>query len=176
MRRTLLLGTLIAATSLAAVPAALASGGVNSGGVNSGGVNTGGGGSTTPSAASPCAQLSASGSTVNQGGVTSVKVSGTVTSCSSADETLYVQIEDASGQLATAILTPPNTAGGACYICDSILGARKAWSFSRTWPSSMPGATYPLSVTVLHRVSLDVAPVTLAATSFSVTDPIKTNA
>jgi hypothetical protein len=156
---------------LAGAPAAMASGGVNSGGVNSGGGGGGGGGAVT----APCATLSASGTTVNQSGVLSVRVSGTVTSCSDVDETLYVQIQDGSGRLGTTTLTPPNTAGGACYICDSVLAARKSWSFSMQRTVAADGTTYPFTVNVLHRDSLSSDPVLLATQLVSVTVPTTRN-
>src|SRR4051794_23707342 len=131
MRRWRLLPAVVVAfLALGGAPAAMVSGGVNGGGVNSGGVNAGGGGGGGGSVTSPCATVSASASTLNQGGVTSVRVSGTVNSCSDVTETLYLQIEDGSGRLGTTTLTPPNTAGGACYICDSVLAPRKSWTFS----------------------------------------------
>lgn len=164
---------IVAALTLATAPAALASGGVNSGGVNSGGGGGGGGGTLVTD---PCATLSASAATLNQGGATSVRVSGTVNSCSDVSETLYVQIQDLSGRLFTATLTPPNTAGGSCYICDSVVAAHKSWTFSWAWSAIADGSTYPFSVTVLHRDSLDTPPITLASQAVSTTVPVTRNA
>ena len=172
--RFLMVGA-VATMALATATPAFASGGVNSGGVNSGG---GGGGSTstgTTLVTSPCATVSASSSVLNQGGVTSIRVTGTVNSCSDVDETLYVQIQDQSGRLWGAQLTPPNTAGGSCYICDSVLAARKSWSFSYQWGIPADGWTYPFAVTVLHRDSMDVTPIVLASTTTSVTAPTTRN-
>ena len=121
----------LATVALSIAPPAFASGGGSRTGGGGGG--GGGGGSTTTVASDPSATLSASAQVRNQGGGTSIEVSGTVKSCSEFTESLYLQIEDTPGHLSTATLTPPNTAGGSCYICDSVLAPGKSWSFSWGW-------------------------------------------
>jgi hypothetical protein len=122
-----------------------------------------------------CATLSSTASVLNQGGVTSIRVSGTVNSCSDSSETLYVQIEDLSGRLYSVTLSPPNTAGGSCYICDSVLAPRKSWSFSAGWSVPADGSTYQFNVNVLHRDTIDSTPVVLATKTVSATTPATRN-
>ena len=170
MRARRVLPMVVLAAALTAASPAFASGG-------SGGGGGGGGGSTTTTTLSPdpCATVNATAKILNQGGGTSLQVSGTVTSCSASDETLYAQIKDTSGRLFTITLTPPNTAGGSCYICDSILASGKSWSYQTGWTVPADGWTYPISVTVLHRDTMDTAPVLLASTTTSITAPADRN-
>ena len=158
----------LATVVLSVAPPAFASGGSGGGG--------GGGGGGTTLVTDPCATLTADAAMVNQGGVTSVRVTGKVTSCSDYSQTLYVQIEDQSGHLYPVTLSPPNTAGGACYICDSILGARKSWSFSAGWSVPADGTTYPFLVSVLHRDTMESTPILLASQTVSATAPLTRNA